>query len=135
MSPSAFIPFCELGGNMSAMGVKIDQFDDPVCDSFQAKILNDQICYEVDLSAIKKENIDKELELGFSFLMDYNEDRQVNLDKKLQEKTSGFTSKIIEKHQDTHALIYLDTIGEIISSLIHYYLNDLCKRSSNNNHQ
>ena len=31
MSPSAFIPFCELGGNMSLMGIKIDQFDVPVC--------------------------------------------------------------------------------------------------------
>ena len=32
---------------MSAMGVKIDKFDVPVCNSFQAKILNDQLCYEV----------------------------------------------------------------------------------------
>ena len=89
LSPSAFIPFCELGGNMSAMGVKIDQFDDPVCDSFQAKILNDQICYEIDLSTFKKgkENIEKELDLGFSFLMDYNEDRQVKCDKISHEKT------------------------------------------------
>ena len=29
---------------MSAMGVMIDQFDVPVCNSFQAKILNDQLC-------------------------------------------------------------------------------------------
>ena len=50
LSPSAFIPFCEFGGNMSAMGVKIDQFDVPVCNSFQAKVLNDQLCYEVDLN-------------------------------------------------------------------------------------
>ena len=37
ISPSAFIPFCDFGGSMSAMGVKIDQFDVPVCNSFQAK--------------------------------------------------------------------------------------------------
>ena len=43
---------------MSAMGVKIDQFDVPVCNSFQAKVLNDQLCYEVDLSRFSdKENI------------------------------------------------------------------------------
>ena len=52
MSPSAFIPFCEFGGNMSSMGVTIDQFDVPVCNSFQAKVLNDQLCYEVDINKI-----------------------------------------------------------------------------------
>ena len=30
------------------MGVKIDQFDVPVCNSFEATVLNDQLCYEVD---------------------------------------------------------------------------------------
>ena len=30
MSPSAFIPFCDFGGNMSAMGVMIDKFKRPV---------------------------------------------------------------------------------------------------------
>ena len=44
ISPSAFIPFCDFGGNMSAMGVEIDQFEVPICNSFQAKILNDQLC-------------------------------------------------------------------------------------------
>ena len=37
-SPSAFIPFCDFGGDMSAMGTKVDQFDVPVCNSFQGKI-------------------------------------------------------------------------------------------------
>ena len=65
---------------MSMVGIKIDQFDVPVCNSFQAKILNDQLCYEVDLNKFSiKDNIDNELKLGFAFLMDYNEDRQVTL--------------------------------------------------------
>merc|ERR1719150_1914543 len=69
ISPSAFIPFCDFGGNMSAMGVKIDQFDHPVCNSFQAKIMNDQLCYEVDLDKYSdKNNVENELKLGFNFL-------------------------------------------------------------------
>ena len=48
-SPSSFIPFCEFGGNMSTVGENIDLFDVPICNSFQAKNLNDQLCYEVDL--------------------------------------------------------------------------------------
>ena len=45
---TAMIPFCEFGGNMSVMGVKIDQFDVPVCNSFRPKIVQDQLCYTVD---------------------------------------------------------------------------------------
>ena len=60
ISPSAFIPFCEFGGNMDAVGEKIDQFDITVCNSFQATVINDQLCYEVDLNRFSKEdNIEK----------------------------------------------------------------------------
>ena len=48
LSPTALIPFCEFGGNMSVMGVKIDLFDVPVCNSFRPKIVQDQLCYTVD---------------------------------------------------------------------------------------
>ena len=54
LSPTALIPFCEFGGNISTMGVKIDQFKVPFCNSFKAKTLNDELCYEVDLNNYKK---------------------------------------------------------------------------------
>ena len=114
-SPSSFIPFCEFGGDMSVVGVKLDQFDDPVCNSFQAKILNDQLCYEVDLNKFSnKSNIAKELELGFCFLMDYNEDRQVNIQSTSAEeiKRSGMAANLVESDKNQHAFIYLDTIGK-----------------------
>ena len=87
---------------MSSMGVKIDQFHVPVCDSFQAKILNDQLCYEVDLEKFKsKDNLERDLESGLSFVMDYNEDRQVD-----------FNNDIVEESNDKkNAIIYLNTIG------------------------
>ena len=114
MSPSAFIPFCEFGGNISGMGVKINQFHVPVCNSFKAKILNDQLCYEVDLNKVsnKVDNIEKELKLGFIFILDYNEDRQVELDQNLTERKFGFASSIVESDQSQHAFIYLNTIGK-----------------------
>ena len=104
MSPSAFIPFCEFGGNMTAMGIKIDQFELPICYSFQEKIFNDQLCYEVDLA--DKNNPSKELKLGFNFLMDYNEDRQVifeksvstNIETGLVSSIIGSESQVPEKH-------------------------------------
>ena len=55
------------------------QAEVPVCNSFKAKILNDQLCYEADLNEYKsaRTNVDKNLKLGLVFFMDYNEDRQV----------------------------------------------------------
>ena len=112
-SPSAFIPFCEFGGNISSMGVMVDQFDVPVCNSFQAKIRNDQLCYEVNLNKFtNKGNIEHELKLGFVIIMDYNEDRQVTF--KQEEKWTedfSFVRRIDKSDDEQHASIYLNTIG------------------------
>ena len=77
--PSAFIPFCAFGTNISTLGVKIDKFSVPVCNNFKAKILNDQLCYEVDVKeVIDKQVLKKELDIGLTLLIDHNEDRKVN---------------------------------------------------------
>ena len=114
LSLSALIPFCDFGGNMSAMGVKIDLFDVPICSSFQAKIMNDQLCYAVDLNKFsQKSNTKNELKLGFSFLMDYNEDRQVTFDHNISKKELGLVN-VASSDDDQHAFVYLDTIGRNI---------------------
>ena len=102
---------------MSSMGVIIDKFDIPVCTSFKAKILNDQLCYEVDLDRFKdKDNIEKDLKIGFSFVMDYNEDRYyrqiTNNTKDLIGDKDEF--KIIMEdsvNNDYDAIVHLNTIG------------------------
>ena len=97
------------------VGVNLDQFDDPVCSSFMERIVNDQLCYEVDLNRVSnKSNIAKESELGFYFLMDYNEDRQVNIKSTSEGKVekSGMEANLLESDKNQHALIYLDTIGK-----------------------
>ena len=97
---------------MSVMGVKIDQFDVPVCNSFQEKILNDQLCYEVDLQNLKQENYDKDLKLGLAFLMDYNEDRNLSFYENIADSSLGsFGSKVDGSNENNHAFIYLNTIG------------------------
>ena len=97
---------------MSAMGVKIDQFVVPVCNSFQAKIMNDQLCYEVDLNKFSdKNNIRNELKLGLNFLMDYNEDRQVTFEQNISRKELGLANNLVASDQDQHASVYLDSIG------------------------
>ena len=113
LSPSAFIPFCEFGGNISAMGEKIDQFDVPVCNSFEAKIIDDQLCYEVDLNRFSNmNNIEKELNAGFAFIMDYNEDRHIEFKEFSENNTDmSFVSRIDKSDDNLHAFLYLNTIG------------------------
>ena len=76
LSPTALIPFCEFGGNMSVMGVKIDQFDVPVCNSFRPKIIKDQLCYTVDPNEYKHK-IDLEGDLSITLFIHFNEERQM----------------------------------------------------------
>ena len=75
-SPTALIPYCEFGGNMSVMGVQIDQFGVPVCNSFRPKIIRDQLCYTVDPNEYKHK-IDLKGELSLSLFIHFNEDRQM----------------------------------------------------------
>ena len=113
MSPSAFIPFCEFGGNMSVMGVRNGHFNVTTCNSFQAKMIHDQLCYEVDLNRFSNmNNIEKELNAGFAFIMDYNEDRHIAYEEFSENNTDmSFVSRIDKSDDNLHAFIYLNTIG------------------------
>ena len=97
LSPTALLPFCKFGGNMSVMGVKIDNFDDPVCNSFRPKIVMDQLCYQVDPNEYK-DKIDLEGDLSLSLFINYNEDREITLEK--------------NKTNAVHNVIRIDTIGK-----------------------
>ena len=84
---------------MKALGVKLPGFDKPVCNSFEAVVRDDQLCYEVDLEKYKdKSNIKNQLEKGLVFVMDYNEDRQVFFKERQNEK---------------HARIFIETTSNL----------------------
>ena len=112
---------------MSAMGRMVEEFNVPVCNSFQAKILNDQLCYEVDLNNFSnKDNIERQLESGFLFIMDYNEDRQfTKFDFITNEWDNNFISRIVESDDQSQAVIYFNTIGKLFYAAINCFLNNL----------
>ena len=120
MSPSAFIPFCELGGNMSLMGIKIDQFDVPVCNSFKARILNDQLCYELDVNKfIDKADMEGVNRIGLTMILDYNEERQISTSNiKSEEKIVSSLTKMPSYKQ--LATIHIDTTGEKKHNILIY---------------
>jgi len=97
---------------MTSVGIETEEFGVPVCNCFQAKNLDDQLCYEVDLNRFSnKYNIDKELELGFNFLMDYNEDRQVTFDQDVRNEKFDLSGNVVKSNQMQDAIVYLNTIG------------------------
>ena len=68
------------------MGTKISEFEVLVCNSFKAKFVKDQLCYEVDLSRFRK-HINFKQKLFLTLLIDYNEDREI---KKNEYQTENF---------------------------------------------
>ena len=90
------------------MGKKVKGFDNPVCDSFEAKIRNDQLCYEVDLEKFKdQKRIKEQLKSGLVLILDYNLERQSETynPKKINKLNSD------ENENEVH--IYLDTISKL----------------------
>ena len=113
LNPTALVPFCSVSDNYSAMGVKIDQIDVPICNSFRPKISKDQLCYTVDLNKIKQK-IDIKDTITFSFFIDYNEDREFSSIYDVDKATS----KNADRARDG---ILIETIGNINTSYILFF--------------
>ena len=88
---------------MSAMGVKIDLMETPVCKSFKAKIVRDQLCYTVDPNEFMKSS-----ELSLALFISYNEDRHWSDSRKVDDA--------IENNDN---FIILETIGMVFIMPFH----------------
>ena len=104
-SPSSFIPFCYFGEEF--IGARIKEFEIPVCNIFGPRIYLDQLCYETNLQDLKdSQKIGKQLEMGLTLVLDYNEERQ-NYNIKRNEWQTMYA---LYPHNND-ASIYLDTIS------------------------
>ena len=84
----------------------VNGFHDPVCHSFEVKIRNEQLCYEVDLEKYKDDKkIKEQLKSGLVLILDYNLDRQS--ETYIPNMVHKFGSEVNDVH------IYLDTISKL----------------------
>ena len=111
------------------MSVMNDHFDVPVCSSFQAKILKDKLCYEVDLNKFKNQ-VQNNFDHGIIFLIDTNIDRQI-LNNHKTNSTDLIGKKIIQSHHkywfnldlitpnknSDDFMVYLETLGMVFRVL------------------
>ena len=117
LSPSAFIPFCEFGGNMSLLGVRNSNFEFPVCSAFKKKIVygNSLLCYQININNFKESFTQLELKRGLTFLLDYNEDRQLSENTGTPHqmtKYNNMVNKFVDFEDQFKARIHIDTISK-----------------------
>ena len=107
---------------MSLLGRKVDGFQVPVCSAFTRKIVNNQLCYEVDLNRFRDQVDWKEsLQSGLSLVIDTNDEYDV---RKLL--TEDGNIKTVENKLDTYQnrqlqgefSIFLKTISKSLFPLL-----------------
>ena len=102
-SPSSFIPFCYFGEEF--IGARVQEFETPVCNIFKPRHYLNKLCYETNLQDIKdSQKIEKQLEMGLTLVLDYNEERQYYNSHKSQAKKATYRN-----NEDVS--IYLDSIS------------------------
>ena len=76
--------------------------------------MNDQLCYEVDMDKFsRKYKLGREIESGFAFFIDYNEDRQVTYNKDYNNsEDDSLVNMIVKSDENMNSVIHIDTIGE-----------------------
>ena len=72
LSLSSFIPFCQIGERY--FGSKIDPFSFPVCDGFEKRIFEGQLCYYLNRSQLIKVEAGRKNSL--KLFIDTNRERQ-----------------------------------------------------------
>ena len=96
---------------MKILGIESKKFKVPVCNSFKAKVRNDQLCYQIDLEAYKDmTNIEKQLKEGLVLIVDTNVERQFpqNIENIDVEEKEGFL--LLSADQNSFQ-IHLETIS------------------------
>ena len=73
------------------MGIQIDLLKMPVCNSFRPKIFYSQLCYEVDVNPFIERKYQISSEIGLSFLVDTNFNRQYSLKEQSTKATFANT--------------------------------------------
>ena len=110
ISPSSLIPFCWFGDDLE-LKRKSERFKVSVCNNFQPKIRNNQVCYEMDPNQLLKTGQSAN-NIVLYLLIDENKDRQISVTSNdvIEKKKETFVAADV---QQENSVIYLDTIGKI----------------------
>ena len=85
----ALIPFCAYQGNLKVLGEYIDGLDFPVCNSFEPKILDGELCYALKFSS--ESNLESKSGRGKGLLLAI--DNGISIEPTLNQNTAAKSSK------------------------------------------
>ena len=136
LSPSSLIPFCSFGEDLSLVGTYLDYYDFPVCKIFKPKVHHDQLCYQADLEKFRDNNrLLKQIARGFTFLIDFNEERQIGFAYKSSETHDNDQKKGMFDFEVRQTFsIFLDTIStfyfktRIVNKIISFFSSGQASR-------
>ena len=100
---------------MSLLGVDNSNFRFPVCSAFRKKIVDGALCYQININNFKKSFTVSELKRGLTFLLDYNEDRQLSENTGTPHqmtKYNNMVNKFVDFEDQFKARIHIDTISK-----------------------
>ena len=97
---------------MLAVGEKIEAFDLPICNAFTPRILNFQLCYQLDLKDKHIPNFKGQPYI--IFLLDYNEDHQLPLvasNIAPSDVYKNMNEMMASNHRTRKAMIFIESLG------------------------
>ena len=121
MSPSAFIPFCSFGKSMEIVGMTLEGFNDPVCNSFVPTVHHNQLCYKIDLENFRNnKETENQLKYGLILILDYNENKQFVREHERRDHDELQKRHAFLPEEKKSVSIHLDTISK------GYFFFNLC---------
>ena len=91
-SPSSFIPFCAFASTM--LGNKISNFSFPVCTAFTPTLMEDQLCYQLNISALEGlPKSDLGQNKGLALLIDLGEMKEKSVKRPISSPRLGLPKK------------------------------------------
>ena len=76
-------------------------------------MLMDQLCYEVDPNKYMK-NLDMNEKISLILLIDFNEDRQISMEKMITNETTEDTNLLILEKSEVKGQVFIGSIGRMI---------------------
>ena len=121
LSPSAFIPFCSFQGSPDLLSRDFDNLSLPVCSSFKKKLLDGQLCYQIDVNTLINETSATGLQKGgLALLVDDNAEYDLTTFGRTPEEDvfDDFTEEFFETEESEKIMIHIETISKTILNCI-----------------
>ena len=111
---------------MSLVGRNVDHFQAPVCTAFRERVVNDQLCYGIDVNGLRDDlDWEEALQSGLSLVLDTNQEYDVR-NLLTEDGNIGTEALDILNPYDNIQLqekfaIFLNTISKVIYSILNLF--------------